>query len=80
MNKFKKALKKELFIYLGTLVVLIIIVHSDILSNPSARFELMSQKENYSHPIIYSFAIYSVIFIVRKLIDFIVGLFEKKPK
>jgi len=78
MNKFKNALKIEFYIYLGTLFVLIIIAHSDILSSPMARIELMGQKENYFHPIVYSFAIYSVIFIIRKLIDFISGLFSKK--
>ena len=80
MNNFKAALKKEFFIYLGTLFVLIIIAHSDILSDPLARLDLMGQKENFSHPFIYSFAIYSVIFILRKIIDFISGLFEKKPQ
>ena len=80
MNKFKSALKKEFFIYLGTLLILIIIVHSDILSNPLARFDLMGQKENFAHPFIYSFAIYGVILIIRKTIDFIVGLFEKKSQ
>lgn len=78
MNNFISALKKEFFIYLGTLFVLIIIVHSDILSNPMARLDLMGQKENYAHPLIYSFAIYFIILIIRKTIDFIVGLFEKK--
>ena len=78
INNLKTALKKEFFIYLGTLFLLIIIAHSDMLSDPIARFELMGQKENYSHPIIYSFVIYFVIFLIRKVIDFIAGLFEKK--
>ena len=80
VNNLKTALKKEFFIYLATLFVLIIIAHSDILSDPLARLDLMSQKENFSHPFIYSFIIYGVIFILRKLIDFLSGLFEKKPQ
>lgn len=79
MHNLKTALKKEFFIYLGTLFVLIIIAHSDMLSDPMARLNLMSQKENFSHPFIYSFAIYIVIFVLRKTIDFIAGLFDKKP-
>ena len=78
MNKFKNALKKEFYIYLVTLFILIIIAHSDILSSPLVRIELMGQKENYFHPFVYSFAIYSVIFIVRKVIDLISALFSKK--
>lgn len=78
MNKFKAALKKEFYIYLATLFILIIIAHSDILTNPFARFDLMGQKENYFHPIVYALVIYSVIFIVRKLIDIISALFTKK--
>lgn len=80
MNNFKTALKKEFYIYLGTLLVLIIIAHSDILSDPLARFSLMEQKENYSHPFVYSVIIYGIILILRKIIDFVTGLFEKKPK
>ncbi len=80
MNSIKRTLKKEFFIYLGTLLVLIVLAHSDILSDPFARFELMGQKENFTHPFIYSFAIYSVIFIIRKIIDFISSLFEKKAQ
>ena len=80
MNKLKSALKKEFFIYLATLLILIVIAHSDILSDPLARLNLMGQKENYSHPFIYSFAIYAVIFIIRKLIDFVGSLFEKKTE
>ena len=78
MNKYKAAIKKEFFIYLITLLVLMIIAHSDILSDPLNRLDLMSQKENYSHPFLYSFIIYSILFILRKTIDFIAGLFDKK--
>jgi len=78
MSNINTVIKKEFFIYLGTLVVLIILAHSDILSDPFSRFELMGQKENYTHPILYSFIVYSVIFVIRKLIDFILRLFEKK--
>ena len=78
MNNFKSVLKKEFFIYLATLFVLIIIVHSDILSNPMARLDLMAQKGNYSHPFIYSFILYFIILIIRKTIDFIANLFNRK--
>jgi len=78
MNKFKLAIKREILVYLVMLFVLSLIMHSDLLSTPTSRFEIMSEKGNYSHPFLYTFIIYSVIFIIRKILDFIIGLFEKK--
>ena len=80
LEKFKHAIKKEALIYLGTLLILALIMHIDLLSDPFSRFNLMQEKENYSHPFLYSFVIYTVILILRKIIDFIMGLFEKKSK
>ncbi len=78
VEKFKHVIKRELLYYLLTLLVLALIMHIDLLSDPSARLNLMHEKENYSHPFIYSFVIYIVILIIRKIIDFVTGLFEKK--
>lgn len=79
MKKIKHAIKKEILIYLVMLFVLSMISHSDFLSNPFVRFQMMYEKGNYFHPLIYTFVIYSVIFIIRKVLDFVIGLFEKKP-
>jgi len=76
--KFKQVLKKELLFYFLTLITLALIMHMDLLSDPFSRLQMMQEKENYSHPFLYSFIIYGIILILRKLIDFIVGLFEKK--
>lgn len=76
--KFKQVLKKELLIYLLTLLVLALIMHIDLLSDPSARLQAMQEKENYTHPLLYSFVVYTVMLIVRKTIDLITGLFQKK--
>ena len=80
VEKFKRVLKKEALIYLATLLILALMMHIDLLSNPSSRLSLMQEKENYTHPFLYSFIIYIVILILRKIIDFIMGLFEKKAK
>ncbi len=77
-EKFKHAIKKEALYYLLTLLVLAVIMHSDLLSDPFERFDTMHEKGNYSHPFLYSFLIYGTILIIRKIIDFIMGLFEKK--
>lgn len=79
IEKLKIAVKKELLYYLITLVVLSLIMHIDLLSDPSSRLEIMKEKGNYLHPFLYSFIVYGVILILRKTIDFISGIFEKKP-
>ncbi len=80
VEKFKYTIKKEALIYLVTLLILALIMHIDLLSDPLSRLSLMQEKENYSHPFLYSFIIYTVILILRKIIDFVMGLFEKKTK
>lgn len=80
LQKFKLAIKREVIIYIVMLFVLAIVMHMDLLSNPSSRFELMVEKGNYSHPFLYTFVIYSILFIIRKILDFIIGLFEKKTQ
>ena len=78
MKKFKLAIKREILIYIAMFFVLSIVMHSDLLSDPFSRFQLMNEKENYSHPFLYTFVVYGIIFIIRKILDFIIGLFEKK--
>jgi hypothetical protein len=78
LQKFKLAIKREALIYIVMLLVLTLVMHMDLLSNPASRFEIMYEKGNYSHPFLYTFIIYSIIFIIRKILDFIIGLFEKK--
>jgi len=78
VNTFKIAIKREIFIFLLILFILTLVMHSDLLSNPSARFDMMFEKENYAHPFLYTFIIYSIFFIIRKVLDFIIGLFENK--
>ena len=78
LQKFKLAIKREALIYIAMLLVLTLVMHIDLLSNPASRFEIMVEKGNYSHPFLYTFIIYSIILIIRKILDFIIGLFEKK--
>ena len=78
LQKFKLVIKREVIIYIAMLLVLTLVMHFDLLSNPTSRFEIMVEKGNYSHPFLYTFAIYSILLIIRKILDFIIGLFEKK--
>ena len=78
VKKFKLAIKKEIFYYLLILLILALVMHSDLLNNPVARFQAMSEKGNYTHPFLYAFIVYATILFFRKIIDFVVGIFEKK--
>ena len=78
LQKFKLALKREILIYIAMLLVLTLVMHADLLSDPSSRFDIMVEKGNYSHPFLYTFVLYSILLIIRKTLDFIIGLFEKK--
>ena len=77
LEKFKHTIKKELLIYLFTLFILTLIMHSDLLTDPSIRINLMYEKENYSHPFLYSFIVYAVVFLLRKIIDLMTSMFTK---
>ncbi len=78
LRKFKQEVKKEFFIYLVIFFILALISHSDLLTNPSARFQMLREKENYFHPFLYTLILYTILFIIRKVLDFIIGLFEHK--
>jgi len=77
-QKLKLLAKKEILYYLVTLIVLALIMHFDLLSDPLARIEAMKEKGNYFHPFIYSFVVYSVMLVLRIIIDLISKIFEKK--
>jgi len=79
-QKIKSVVKKEFLYYIVIFLLLALLMHSDLLSNPLARLEIMQEKENYSHPFFYSFIVYSVILILRIIINFVSKIFEKKSK
>ena len=77
LQKFKLAIKREVLIYIAMLLVLALVMHNDLVSDPSSRFQIMYEKGNYSHPFLYTFFVYSIIFLIRKTLDLITGLFKK---
>ena len=80
ISKLKHVFKREFIYYLIILVVLALVMHSDLLSSPLERLEIMKEKENYFHPFLYSFIFYSVILFLRTIINIISKVFEKKLK
>ena len=78
IHKLKLFLKKEFLYYLITLVVLALLIHSDLLSDPASRLETMKEKKNYFHPFLYAFVVYSVMLVLRSIINIVSKIFEKK--
>lgn len=74
----EKKIKRELLIYSSILVLLILLMHPDMLSDPAARLGLMQQHQNYIHPLLYSFFVYLVVFVLRAAVAWVIGLFRKK--
>jgi uncharacterized membrane protein len=73
-----KIIKRELLIYSSILLVLILIMHPDMLSDPVARLGLMQQQKNYIHPLLYSFFVYLIIFVLRSALGAVIRLFKKE--
>ena len=80
IEKIKITLIRELLYFVIIFVILALIMHIDILSNPLARLDLMKEKDNYSHPFFYAFIVYSVVLVLKSIINFISKIFEKKVK
>ena len=73
-------LKKELTIYTALLTLLIVIMHPDMLSDPTIRLGLMQEKTNYIHPLLYTFFIYLVVYFFRAIFGFVLRLVKKEEK
>jgi len=73
----KRVLTKELTIYVVLFVLLALLMHPDLLETPSSRFSLMLERENFYHPLLYSFILYVLLYIFRFISKKIVLLFNK---
>ena len=75
-----KILKKELIIYTALLTLFIVLIHPDMLSDPTTRLGLMQEHDNYIHPLLYTFFIYLVTYFFRAIFGFVMNFFNKKKK
>lgn len=71
-------IKKELLIYTALLTLLIVVMHPDLMSQPTARLALMQEKGNYIHPLLYTFFVYLVLYFLRQVGAFVTKMFSKK--
>lgn len=67
----KKVLLRETAIYAALLLMLALLMHPDLLTDPAERVRLMSEHSNYLHPLLYAGVLYVLIGIIRLLIHFI---------
>lgn len=72
-----KKLKIEFLYFSILLIILAILQHSDLLTSPLNRVELMIQKENYFHPLLWTSIVYLVIGTLRLIIKYVIYLKRK---
>jgi hypothetical protein len=68
-----KKIKIELIYFCVILLILAVLQHSDLLHSPMQRANLMAEKENYLHPLLWT----SVVYVVVGFFRLIVKLFKK---
>lgn len=75
-----KRIISELAYFFGIVVVLAFLQHPDLLLSPLTRFNLMLDKENFFHPLLWSSAVYIFIGLFRLIIAAIKYLKKKRKK
>jgi hypothetical protein len=60
--------KKEVVIYFVLLLFSALLIHSDLLTKPAVRLEMMSDRSNYYHPFVFGFILYLVVGIFRLIV------------
>ncbi len=73
-------IRKELIIFGILLIVLTLLMHPDMLSNPLERFEMMSRRANFAHPLLYTGVLYFITVVIRILGNTLVKFFKKDEK
>jgi len=72
-----KIIIKEIIFFVILISMLALLQHGDLLTNPSDRFNLMSEKENYLHPFLWAGIVYFVLLVLRVILKFVLKLFKK---
>lgn len=66
-----KKIKIELIFFSLLLLVLAFLQHSDLLHSPLERINLMVEQGNYLHPLLWTFAVYIIIGLIRLIIKYL---------
>jgi len=75
-----KKIKTELIYFLVLLTILASLMHPDLLSSPLNRIQLISEQENYFHPILWTFLIYVAIGLIRLIFKYLFYLKNRNNK
>ena len=73
----QKVLIREGSIFFLILIILAGVLHPDLFVNPVNRFSLMQEKVNYYHPFIYTFFVYSILYLLRFFVKKITYVLHK---
>lgn len=63
----KRRVTREVVIFTMLLVTLTVLKHPDLFSAPLTRFHTMQNRGNYTHPLLYSTAVYLLLLPIRWL-------------
>jgi hypothetical protein len=61
----KKIILRETVIYAAMLLVLALLMHPDLFSDPATRVALLSERGSYLHPLIYASLLYALTGLFR---------------
>lgn len=66
-----KKIKFELLLFTLLLIVLALLQHSDLLTAPLKRLDLMADRDNYLHPILWTSIVYLILGFIRLIIKYL---------
>lgn len=72
-----KIFKTELIIYTALLTLLTLLMHPDMIGDPTVRLAIMQQKSNYIHPLLYTFFVYLILYFFRAIVSLVIKFIKK---
>lgn len=75
-----KKITTELIYFLAILLILSLLQHSDLVSSPLQRVDLMLEKGNFIHPLLWTSGVYILIGLIRLIIKYIMFLKNRKKR
>jgi len=75
-----KIIFKELAIYIVLFIALAAAMHPDLFSAPMERLTLMTERQNYIHPFVYTLLAYLIICMFRLFFKTLASLLKMQKK
>ncbi len=73
-----KKILLELTHFIVILVLLALVQHPDLLTDPLVRFEQMLQAGNFIHPLLWAFGVYLIVGVFRLIVNGIMRVVRKR--